>query len=76
MHEGVYKLSKAGVHMKYGLIQQVHSKARSLGNYVINKSGDRCDQTSQNGREHLGDCCKSNRNKNNNNNNDLRFKIY
>jgi hypothetical protein len=44
-----------------------------MGNEVTNKSCDWYDQTSQNGREDLGECFKSNEK---GKNNDLRFKIY
>jgi hypothetical protein len=48
-------MSKDGVHMNDGLIQQVKSEAQSVGNEIINKSDDRYDQTSQNDREDLGE---------------------
>jgi hypothetical protein len=44
-----------------GLIQQVQSEPQSMGNEVTNKSGNRYDQTSQNEREDLGECFKSNK---------------
>jgi hypothetical protein len=45
--------------IEQGLIQQVESEAQSLGNEVTNKSGNRYDQTSQNGRVDLGERFKS-----------------
>jgi hypothetical protein len=43
------------------LIQQEESEAQSLGNEGTNKSSDRYGHTSQNGREDLGECFKSNK---------------
>jgi hypothetical protein len=64
--------NQAKERMKQGFIQQVQSEAQSLGKEVTNKSGDWYDQTSQNGKEDLGERFKSNKKAKNKN---LRFKI-
>jgi hypothetical protein len=67
-------INKSQIHNQAkGTIGQVESEVQSLGDEVTNKSGYWCGQTSQNGKENLGENFESNKK---GQYNDLRFKTY